>query len=244
MDPFNNYDATLKSEETVVRNITREELPVLELRDVSVKRKRFRLHNINMCLLPGYIYAIAGENGSGKTTLLQSILSEKRKHTGRILFYGQDIGNNHAKIMNEIGFVSEDNIFFEERSARQNAAILGLLYDKFDQELFETCMKQMEAPMGVAYGRMSRGERIRFQVAFAAAHHSRLLLLDEATAGIDPVFRIEFFDMLRHLLVEGATVLMTSHNMTEIARQTDYVAFMKDGVLGEFKESLEVLTGV
>ena len=112
-------------------------------------------------------------------------------------------------------------------------------------ELFNQIMDKMSLSPNRTYDKMSRGEKIKFQLAFAIAHQSRLLLLDEATAGMDPVFRIEFFDMLRRFLVdEKCCVLMTSHNMTEIMKQTDYVAIMNHGELSEFKESMEVCANV
>ena len=217
----------------------------LKITMLNAKRKKFNLKNINMMLEPGFIYAIAGENGAGKTTLFKYILSEGIKYSGDIVVFGENIRKNHKNAMNIIGFVSEDNIFFEKRTCKQNAMILGILYDKFDMELFNQIMDNMSLSPNRTYDKMSRGEKIKFQLAFAIAHQSRLLLLDEATTGMDPVFRIEFFDMLRRFLVdEKCCVLMTSHNMTEIMKQTDYVAIMNHGELSEFKESMEVCANV
>jgi ABC-2 type transport system ATP-binding protein len=145
--------------------------------------------------------------------------------------------------MQQIGVVSEEHLFLENRTGKQNAEILGLLYDKFDMGRFDAAMKQMQVSGGTTYRKMSRGERMKFQLAFAIAHGSRLYLLDEATAGLDPVFRIELFDLLRGLLCEeNCCVLMTSHNEAEITRQTDYVAVMRDGTLSVFTESMEGVT--
>ena len=141
--------------------------------------------------------------------------------------------------MNAVGFVSEDNIFFNERTAGQNAEILSVFYEQFDMELYRETMKQMDIAPEHTYGKMSRGEKIKMQLAFAIAHKSRLLLLDEATAGLDPVYRIELFNMIRHMLAEeNVTVLMISHNMNEIDKNADYVAIMKDGMLGGFQENV------
>ena len=174
----------------------------LKITMLNAKRKKFNLKNINMMLEPGFIYAIAGENGAGKTTLFKYILLEGIKYSGDIVVFGENIRKNHKNAMNIIGFVSEDNIFFEKRTCKQNAMILGILYDKFDMELFNQIMDKMSLSPNKTYDKMSRGEKIKFQLAFAIAHQSRLLLLDEATAGMDPVFRIEFFDMLRRFLVD------------------------------------------
>ena len=213
----------------------------LELKDVTGKGFGFKLKNVSMTLENGYIYAVTGKNGAGKTTLFNYILTEKKRYTGSIKLFGYELAGNHAKTMEITGLVSEDNTFFENRTGRQNAEILGLVYDNFDKELFDKCMKKMNASSQTTLWRMSRGERMKFQLAFAIAHHSRLYLLDEATAGMDAVFKIELFDMLRQLIAgEDCCVLMTTHDMSEIAKNTDYVAIMDNGTLGEFVESIEV----
>ena len=211
----------------------------LKFENVCGKSKNFTLKDVSFSLEPGFIYAIAGENGSGKSTLMKYILSEKKIYTGRILFEGEDINGRHKELMNAIGFVSEDNRFFEERSAKQNGELLGVFYDNFNMELYKETLKSMDIAESHTYMKMSRGEKIKMQLAFAIAHSSRLLILDEATAGLDPVYRIEFFNTIRSLLAkENVTVLMSSHNMTEIEKNTDYVAIMKDGILGGFNESI------
>lgn len=213
----------------------------LELKDVTGKGFGFKLKNVSMTLENGYIYAVTGKNGAGKTTLFNYILTEKKRYTGSIKLFGYELAGNHAKTMEITGLVSEDNTFFENRTGRQNAEIPGLVYDNFDMELFDKCMKKMNVSSQTTLWRMSRGERMKFQLAFAIAHHSRLYLLDEATAGMDAVFKIELFDLLRQLIAgEDCCVLMTTHDMSEIAKNTDYAAIMDNGTLGEFVESIEV----
>ena len=213
----------------------------LEFKDVTGKGFGFKLKNVSMTLENGYIYAVTGKNGAGKTTLFNYILTEKQRYTGSIRLSGYELARNHARAMEITGLVSEDNTFFENRTGRQNAEILGLVYDNFDMELFDKCMKKMNVNGQTTLWRMSRGERMKFQLAFAIAHHSRLYLLDEATAGMDAVFKIELFDMLRQLIAgEDCCVLMTTHDMSEIAKNTDYVSIMDNGTLGEFVESIEV----
>ncbi len=211
----------------------------LEFRNVSGKNRWFRLKNVSFKLQPGFIYAIAGENGAGKTTLMQYILRAWKRYSGSIMFEGKDIEGRHSEVMAHIGFVSEDNQFLPDRSALQNARCLSHFYDDFDMDLYKKMLEKLDVKQTCSYRKMSRGEKIKMQLAFAIAHNSRLLLLDEATAGLDTVFRIELFKVLRELMAdEDVTVLMTSHNMTEIEKNTDYTAVMKDGRLEEFHESI------
>ena len=226
-----------------IENEMEETRTVLSFEHVT-GRGKFYLKDINMELRAGYLYGLMGENGAGKTTLMKYVLDEHCRYEGKVYLDGENIRADHAKVMNKLGYVSEDNCFFEERTGEQNAAILGILYDDFSMERFREAMKKMGMTEAKTYKRMSRGERLKFQLAFAIAHSPCLYLLDEVTVGMDPVFRIEFFNMLRHLIQdETCAVLMTSHIRTEIERETDYAAVMKEGCLGAFKESLSLYDG-
>jgi len=215
---------------------------IFEMSQVCGSRKKFQLQDINLQLEPGYIYAIAGENGAGKSTLFYTILSERSKYTGNITAFGMDMKTNREAVMNKVAFISEDANWMVLESGMANARMLGCLYDDFDENAFKEQMKKMQVSTAVSYERLSRGEKMKFQLSFGIACGAKLFFLDEATAGMDPVFRIDFFNILRELLVnEDVSVLMTSHNMTEIEKQTDYVAIMEEGHLGAFKESIEFL---
>lgn len=213
---------------------------LLELEHVNGKGKGFRLSDISFQLPAGYIMGIAGKNGAGKTTLIDYIVNPVKRYSGKICIQGEDIHNDHAEMLNKIGLVSEENRFLLERSAAQNAEILGMLYRDWDMELFLKALEDMELPKTKAVGKMSRGEMMRFQMAFAMAHHSILYLLDEATAGMDPVFRIDFFKILQKVIeTEEASVLMTSHIEEEMKRKIDYSGILEDGKLISFGESAE-----
>ena len=193
-----------------------------------------------MQLEPGFIYAIAGENGAGKSTLFHLILSNECVYSGEMKLGEIDLASDRVKALNHIAFISEDIRPLPAASNIGQARIMGSLYDDFDEELFVATMKKMGLSTGKTYANQSRGEKIKYQIAFGVACHAKLFLMDEATAGMDPVFRIDFFNMLRELLIqEDCCILMTSHNMTEICKQTDYVAIMQDGELGEFQESID-----
>lgn len=204
--------------------------------------QNFTLKNISFTMEAGYLYGLVGENGAGKTSLMNYILRENIKNKGQICIEGTDIRKEHTKILNKIGFVSEDNRFFEECTCRQNADFLSMFYDAFDREKFLETMDSMKVPGGKIYKNMSRGERLKFQLAFAIAHNPSLYLLDEVTAGMDPVFRVDFFHLLQQLILdERAAVLITSHIPSEIERKTDFVGVMKNGSLVAFGENLDII---
>ncbi len=217
-------------------------VPVLSFEHVTGKGRKFHLEDISFEMMPGFIYGLTGKNGAGKTTLFQYIIKENARYEGRICVDGEDIIKNHAVIMNKVGLVSSDNSFFGECTCKQNAKILGAFYDEFSMEKFEAVMDELKVLPGKIYQKMSRGEKYKFQLAFAIAHDPCLYLLDEVTAGMDPVFRREFFDMMRQLIKdEKASVLMTSHILSETEINTDYAGVLKEGRLIAFGESPEIV---
>ena len=219
-----------------------KEQAILSFEKVTGKKGKFKLKNINLELKPGYLYGLIGKNGAGKTTLMKYIVDEKIRYEGRICLEGEDIRGDHARIMNKIGFVSEERPFLGDWTCAQNAEILGGLYDRFDMETFRETMDKMKLSEGKIYNRMSKGEKLKFQLAFAISHSPCLYLLDEVTAGMDSVFRLELFEKIQHLIMdETCCVLMTSHILSEIQTKTDYVGIMERGELVQFGESMDVI---
>lgn len=211
---------------------------LLEFVHVTGTSKKFALSDIHFSLEKGYIMGLAGKNGAGKTTLMDYIVNPKQQYGGEIRLLGEDIRKDHTYMMNKIGFVSDENHFLRERSASQNAEILGRFYEEWDMDLFCDAMKKMEVPTTRVVGKMSRGEMFKFQTAFAMAHKPALYLLDEVTAGMDPVFRIDYFKMLQEIIAkEQASVLMSSHIQDDIRRKMDYLAILDRGKIIEFGEA-------
>lgn len=201
-------------------------------------KKHFALEDVNFELPAGYIMGIVGKNGAGKTTFFDYIMNEKKRYEGCFLLDGQDIHENHLWALDQIGFVSEANSFLERRTAIQNAEMLGRFYSHFDMDLFREILKMGELSGEKTIMTMSRGENMKFQLAFAVAHRPKLFLLDEATAGMDPVFRISFFRMLRRLLeTEECSIIMSTHIEEEIEKQLDYVGLLENGRFVSFKEN-------
>ena len=215
---------------------------ILEFRNVTGKSKHFNLQNVSFSLEAGYIMGLAGKNGAGKSTLFDYIMNPKQQYTGEILVEGVNIREKHYQMMNRIGFISDNNKgFLMEKSAKENMQIFGILYEDWDEKRFFQAMQNMHLSPGKIVGRMSRGEMFKFQTAFAMAHKPAIYLIDEATAGMDPVFRIDYFKILQEIIAEeDASILMTSHIQDEIQRKMDFVGIMEDGNLVQFGETLEV----
>ncbi|MDE7300408.1 MAG: ABC transporter ATP-binding protein [Lachnospiraceae bacterium] len=217
---------------------------LLELKDVCGAEKGFCLQNITFEVPEGYLVGLAGKNGAGKTTLLHYIADEKKRYTGSIRFSGEELHASHTKLMNKIAFVADETPFFKMYTGRQNAQLLAPFYEEWDWELFYQAAEEqsMSAGSGLKLDRplakLSRGEYLRFQMAFAIAHHTRLYLLDEVTGGMDPVFRREFFRLIHRILEkEDASVLMTTHIQEELEEKADYAGILEEGRLISFREA-------
>lgn len=216
---------------------------MLEFQNVCGIGSGFCLKEISFSVPAGYLIGIAGKNGAGKTTLLHYIADEKKHYTGSIRFRDEELHQSHLEMMNQIAFVADEVPFFKMYSARQNAKLLAPFYPEWDWEIFEGAAREvslstgerlkLDAPLSV----LSRGEYLRFQMAFAMAHHTKLYLLDEVTSGMDPIFRREFFRLLHRILEqEEASVLMTTHIEEELTEKMDYVGILEGGRLKSFGE--------
>ncbi len=214
---------------------------VSSLRRGGFGKKTFKLEEISFRLPRGYIMGLIGKNGAGKTSFFDCIMDEKKRYSGEMLLEGRSIHENHLQMLDKTGFVSEKNEFMELRTAAQNARMLGRFYSSFDMELFKGMMERCRVSSGKTLGKMSRGETVKFQLAFAVAHRPKLYLMDEATAGMDPVFRIDFYRILHELLKDGdCGIILSTHIDEEIEKQLDYVGILEEGRLVSFGENVPV----
>lgn len=210
----------------------------LECKNICVKYKGFALKDVSFSLPGGYLMGLTGKNGSGKSTLLEAFLKGGKGYTGAIWLDGENLGEKGKKGLNDIGYIADEQTFFEDLSAGKNTQLLRGFYDNWDQELFEKALQQMDLHISKIVGSMSRGERAKFQMAFAMAHHSKLYLVDEATAGMDPIFRKDFYRILKNALEdEQAAAILVSHIPSELDKNMDYIGVMEDGEMVSFSEN-------
>ncbi len=202
-------------------------------------KMQFDLQNISFKLEKGYVMGLAGKNGAGKTTLLEYIMNEKAQYEGEILIDGENIKNNHVNILNYIGFVSGNNVFLDKHKVIENANLLGRLYKDWNQSEFEKNLERMDVSREMFVGNMSRGEFMKFQMAFAMAHNPKLYLIDEATSKMDPIFRREFYKIMSEIIErEDSSIVLVTHLEEELEFKVDYKAVMEKGRLVSFNEAI------
>lgn len=208
----------------------------VKFQNVTYKRKKFCLQNLSFTIREGFITALTGPNGAGKTALCHLLLDKNARYEGSILADDTEWRQNRIARMNRIGFVSDEQRFFMELTAMENVRLLHCLYDEFSEDKFQESMEKMQLSVHRYLRDMSRGEYIKYQLAFAMSHKTRLYLLDEASAGMDPVFKKDFFRMLHELLMadEQCSVLFSTHIQEDIRKHMDYVIYLEQGrVLSE-----------
>ncbi len=203
---------------------------IIDVINAGIEFKDFSIKDINLEIQKGMITAVEGHNGAGKTTFLKMILGMYPKMKGRIMVDGVDSVKNREQMLNKVGFVSEERSFFKEYSAADNGKIYKKYYEKWDDERFKELLKRMNVSQNTKVGDMSKGNFIRFQTAFALASHPEVLMLDEPTAGLDPVFRVDYIKILQEVVAEDeVTVLISTHMTGDINKIADYIIDVKDG---------------
>lgn len=210
---------------------------MLELKNVTGTDKKFKLDNISFTAPTGFITGLTGINGAGKTTLLHYIIDKKQQYTGEILYNGQNIRQDFADFKNNMAYISDEKRFFQDYTIVENAALLSGFFHSWDNDYFHKSLKEFDISCHKRLYNLSRGEYIKFQLAFSLAHNATLFLLDETTAGMDPVFRRDFFQLMHELIArEDITILMTTHIEEELNTHMDYVGTLDNGRLVSFGE--------
>ncbi len=207
-----------------------EETLMLEVRGLTKKWKAFTLENINLSLPEGYIMGLIGKNGSGKTTLINCLLDGIRISSGLIRINGRDYRSLSAK--EEIGFILEPGPFFEYKTLLQNALLFGRFYPKWREEMFLKYLRLFELNGNALFRELSKGMKTKFQLAFALSHEPKLLIMDEPTGGMDPIFRRDFYSLLQDLISDTkASVLISTHITGDLDRIADFITLLDEGKL-------------
>lgn len=192
----------------------------LMVRGLCRQQGKFELRDISFTLPRGYIMGLVGRMGSGKTTLLKSILNPSLIKSGSVEYEGQ------------AGFIMEDAPFFIEATLKENMELFKNLYIDYDEKEFYDRLRSVGLEEHKVYGLLSKGEKVRFQFAFAMGHHPRLLLLDEPTSGLDVTFRREFLYMLQEAVEKQMiSVIFSTHLTDELERIADFIGVMDNGTL-------------
>ncbi len=207
---------------------------ILELQQVSksFQKSGFLLDQITFSLPYGSILGFVGENGAGKTTTIGCILNTIRKDHGKITLFGREMADADTDIREKIGVVYDGDNFPSYWTAKQLSQIMAGLYKNWDNSLFEKYTDEFALPSGQKIGHYSRGMTMKLAIAAALSHHPQLLILDEATSGLDPIMRDEMLDVFLDFVQEEThSILLSSHITSDLEKIADYIAFIHKGRL-------------
>jgi ABC-2 type transport system ATP-binding protein len=212
-----------------------------EIKDMYKRLDAFELGSINMKLEPGYIMGLVGPNGAGKTTLLLTLLGLYRPTEGSINIFGYDLKEQEKEAKTFIGFVLDENPFLDYYSAKDNARMYSGYYPEWNQKVFEKYCKQFDLNIKKPLKKLSKGNQMKFQLAFALSHNARLLVFDEPTSGLDPVFRRELMEIMCDIISDGErSILFSTHLTEELDKIADFITFLYNGKQ-QFSSSKEEL---
>ena len=200
-------------------------------RGITKQYKDFTLGPVTMTVPAGSIVGLVGENGAGKTTLLKLLCGVNRADGGQIELLGGSPAD--AAVRTRLGVVFEDAFFYESFTAAQvGRSMAGVYGARWNAEAFAGYLRRFGLNAGKKLKEYSRGMRLKLSLAVALAHDPELLVLDEATAGLDPVVRGELLDLfLEFIQDERHSVLMSSHITTDLEQVADSIAYLHHGQL-------------
>ncbi|GAA0107687.1 MULTISPECIES: ABC transporter ATP-binding protein [Clostridium] len=213
----------------------------IQCENIVKKYKDFLLKSVSLTIKPGYLTGLIGVNGSGKTTLINIIAGLDTDFEGKVNINGIDIKKNTSEAKQEIGLISEKLSFFMDKTAYENGVLLGEYFNNWSMEDYYIWLDKMNIPKGQPLYQFSKGMKMKFQVSFAMAHSPKFLLLDEPTAGFDPVFRKDFLSMLQDILNQDIGILMSTHITSDLDKIADYIILLDNGEIkiNDTKEALE-----
>jgi len=210
----------------------------IEITGLTKHYAGFSLQNLNLTLPQGAILGLAGENGAGKSTTIRLIMNTLSRDSGSIRVLGTDNRSPEFRAVKEdIGIVLDEAFFPQSLTPREVDRILRSTYRRWESDVFFSYLRRFSLPEHKAFQTFSRGMKMKLAIAAALSHQPKLLILDEATSGLDPMVRDErlalFSEFTRE---EDHAILLSSHIISDLEKLCDYIAFLHQGRLMLFEE--------
>lgn len=204
----------------------------IEVRGLNKTYDRFAIKNLSLDVKKGYITGLIGPNGAGKSTLIKMLLGMTLPDSGEIRLFGQTFPAAEVQIKERIGVVFDESYFYEHLTIAEMKGVVAPFYRSWNEQKFAMYLDRFELPSKKKIKDLSKGMKTKFALALALSQEAELLIMDEPTAGLDPVFRRELLDLLADLMQdEGNTILFSTHLTTDLDRTADYIAFINRGQL-------------
>lgn len=220
---------------------------VLKVSNLTKKYDGFTLDRVSFSLPSGCIMGLVGENGAGKSTIIKLIMRVIKGDDGKVSIFGKEGREDFERIKEEIGIVMEEAEFPPSITVKEMNRVMRGIYRCWEEETYFSYIRQFSLPENKEYKELSRGMKMLFAIAVALSHQAKLLILDEATSGLDPLVRDRILDVLLEFTRdEEHSVLLSSHIVSDLEKVCDYIAFIHKGkmVLCEEKDRLLETYGI
>ncbi|MEZ3514037.1 MAG: ABC transporter ATP-binding protein [Lachnospiraceae bacterium] len=202
---------------------------ILQVENLTKRYSGFTLDHVSFSVPKGTIMGLIGENGAGKSTTIDGILGLINKDDGTVSFWGQEISSS-KQLKEDIGVVFDDINFYETLTPAKVGKISSAAYKQWDGHLYLDYLKRFQLPVDKEIKTLSKGMKMKLCIAVALSHKPKLLILDEATSGLDPVMRDDILDVfLEFVQDENHSIMMSSHITTDLEKVADYITFIHQG---------------
>lgn len=215
---------------------------VIEVKDVSFQSSAFSINNLSFSIPQGFVTGFIGANGAGKTTIIRMIMDIIEPKQGHISIFGGKIANKPKWIKNKIGFVYSEVYFNQQWTAKKLEKMVSPFYTDWDSQAFKNYLEKFNLPFDEKIKHFSTGMKMKLSLALALSHHAELFILDEPTAGLDPIVRNEVLEILQsELLDEHKTLFISTHIISDLEKIADYLVHIKDGevIMQGFRHQLQ-----
>ena len=205
----------------------------IEINGLVKKYPGFRLGGLDLALPAGSIMGLVGENGAGKSTTIKLIMNAIKRDAGSVSVLGVDNQSRaFSDIKEDIGVVLDEAYYPEVLNAHNVGRVMANTYRRWEPDTYENYLRQFALPQDKAFRDYSRGMKMKLAIAVALSHQAKLLILDEATSGLDPMARDEILDIFNeYTRQEDHSVLLSSHIVSDLEKICDYIAFLHKGQL-------------
>lgn len=214
---------------------------ILEVSDLGKKYRDFSLKNISFNLKRGYIMGFIGPNGAGKSTTIRLIMNLIKRNSGNIKVFGLDNIKNEKEVKQKIGFVYDENYFYEDLNLIEMKDMIAPFYRDWDEKTFRKYFSDFDLPKRRKIKELSKGMKMKYSLALALSHGAELIIMDEPTSGLDPVFRSEMLEILCSVLQdENKSIFFSTHITSDLEKVADYITFINKGeiVFSEQKDDI------
>lgn len=203
---------------------------VIEINNLKKSMGDFKLNIEKLEIKEGFVTGIIGTNGAGKTTLMKLIMNILNQEDGSIKIFGEDFNKDKKHIKELIGYLGHDTLYPEDFTLEDIKSTIGIFYKNWDEKLFNYYTEEFDLNLNDKYKDLSKGLKVKFDLLMILSYHPKLIILDEPTANLDPIFRSEFLQVLQLQMEKDlSTVLYCTHITSDLDKIGDYFVVMDKG---------------